>query len=450
MRESNPTTGQQNPLPFTPIEDSDISKSTNRFTTDTTYDEAGMVTTDEKFRDMAFSYDANGRMVKATRSETPDAWTVYDALGNRVATEVNDVWRFSIYDAFGKLVAEYGQADEGVGGIRYIQQDWQGSVRTVTNSNGFVVSRTDHQAFGENIGAGVGLRSTTQGYYGAIQTRQGYGLTERDDATGLDHTWFRKNEASAGRWTSPDPYKGSMQLGDPQSFNRYSYVVNQPTNFVDPTGLVGEPGEACDYQGTGSDGNPIYHGTYDQNGICRSNSGQPVQIDWDWSIFFIGRDYFSQTIDRPDPGNIPGGGTGNPNSLFPEIKGISKEEVERKKKDNNERWEKFKECVRREMQPIFNEIRTRLILAAAALGGASAAPGQGGGSDGHRAARGWGAARRLAILIGLFMTFQNDAERWNGAQQQAQEKCRQETGYSGPIRDERPWFFRSASSLFGG
>jgi len=98
-----------------------------------------MVTGDNKFRDMAFSYDANGRMVKATRSETPDAWTVYDALGNRVAAEVNDVWTFMIYDAFGKLVAEYGQTDEGTGGISYIQQDWQGSVRTVTNSNGFVV-----------------------------------------------------------------------------------------------------------------------------------------------------------------------------------------------------------------------------------------------------------------------------------------------------------------------
>jgi hypothetical protein len=41
----------------------------------------------------------------------------------------------------------------------------------------------------------------------------------------------------AGRWTRPDPYKGSMKLGNPQSFNRYSYVNNKPTNFVDPSGL---------------------------------------------------------------------------------------------------------------------------------------------------------------------------------------------------------------------
>lgn len=82
------------------------------------------------------------------------------------------------------------------------------------------------------------MRSIDQGYSIDKVTRQGYGLTENDDATGLNHTWFRKNESQAGRWTSPDPYKGSMSLGDPQSFNRYSYVGNQPTNYVDPSGLM--------------------------------------------------------------------------------------------------------------------------------------------------------------------------------------------------------------------
>lgn len=143
-----------------------------------------------------------------------------------------------VYNAGGTLVAEYGQKSDGLGGVKYIQQDWQGSVRTVTNANGFVVARTDHQAFGGEIGYGTGLRSIDQGYNVQPATTQGYGLTERDNATGLDHTWFRKNENAAGRWTSPDPYLGSMELGDPQSLNRYSYVVNQPTNFVDPSGLM--------------------------------------------------------------------------------------------------------------------------------------------------------------------------------------------------------------------
>lgn len=29
-----------------------------------------------------------------------------------------------------------------------------------------------------------------------------------------------------------------MSIGNPQSFNRYAYVENQPTNFTDPSGLL--------------------------------------------------------------------------------------------------------------------------------------------------------------------------------------------------------------------
>jgi RHS repeat-associated protein len=196
-----------------------------------------MVVGDNKFRSMNFSYDANGRQVKATKANVADAWSVYDALGNRVAMKVNDVWQFVIYDAFGKLVAEYGTQGEGVGGVSYVLQDWQGSVRASVNNNGFIQARFDFTAFGEEVSLGVGLRSLEQGYTGDATTKQGYGLTEKD-SSGQNHTWFRKQEQRAGRWTSPDPYKGSMSLGNPQSFNRYSYVESQPTNFVDPTGLL--------------------------------------------------------------------------------------------------------------------------------------------------------------------------------------------------------------------
>ncbi len=234
---NNGTAVQSNPLPMTAIEDSDISKSSNRFTTNTTYNEAGMVISDNKFRSMNFAYDANGRQVNATNAtNSTNAQTVYDALGNRVATKVNDVWQFVIYDAFGKLVAEYGTQGEGNGGVSYVLQDWQGSVRASVNANGFIQARFDFTAFGEEISLGIGTRSIENGYSGDATTRQGYGLTEKD-SSGLNHTWFRKNENRAGRWTSPDPYNGSMDTDNPQSFNRYGYVENEPTNFVDPSGL---------------------------------------------------------------------------------------------------------------------------------------------------------------------------------------------------------------------
>jgi RHS repeat-associated protein len=79
------------------------------------------------------------------------------------------------------------------------------------------------------------MRTTSQGYGGSDSSRQRYALTERDEATGLDHTWWRKYENTAGGWTSPDPFKGS--ISDPQSFNLFTYVSNDPLNFIDPSGL---------------------------------------------------------------------------------------------------------------------------------------------------------------------------------------------------------------------
>jgi RHS repeat-associated protein len=245
---NNGTSGQLSPLPYTPIEDviaqtpSMIDKGSNRITHNTSYDEDGNVTTDNKFRHLDLKYDANGRTVKVLSTipleSSGNALSVYDASGLRVAESINDVWRFLVYDIGGKLVAEYGGAPAmDAGGVKYLFQDWQGSTRAVLNNTGMIKGRSDYSAFGENIAAGIGLRAAAQGFGSALVPRQKFGLTERDQGTGLDHTWFRKHENRAGRWTSPDPYGGSMSIGNPQSFNRFSYVSNDPLNFVDPTGL---------------------------------------------------------------------------------------------------------------------------------------------------------------------------------------------------------------------
>lgn len=63
---------------------------------------------------------------------------------------------------------------------------------------------------------------------------------ERDNETGLDFAQARYNSSTLGRFTSPDPYGGSMGTGDPQSFNRYAYVGNNPVNATDSTGLSRE------------------------------------------------------------------------------------------------------------------------------------------------------------------------------------------------------------------
>jgi len=69
-------------------------------------------------------------------------------------------------------------------------------------------------------------------------SRQSHVFTtyERDGA-GMDEAGARKYFGWWLRFDQPDPYDGSYNLSDPQSFNRYAYVQNDPVNFTDPTGL---------------------------------------------------------------------------------------------------------------------------------------------------------------------------------------------------------------------
>jgi RHS repeat-associated protein len=83
---------------------------------------------------------------------------------------------------------------------------------------------------------GVSGRATTQGYV-SESVRQGFTSYERDDETGLDYAQVRYYGSSMGRFTSPDPYMPSAQVASPQTWNRYTYVLNNPLNYVDPTGL---------------------------------------------------------------------------------------------------------------------------------------------------------------------------------------------------------------------
>ena len=54
-----------------------------------------------------------------------------------------------------------------------------------------------------------------------------------------------------GRWLSPDPYSGSVDLTNPQSLNRYAYVGSNSINTVDVMGLKASrfcddmPGAGC-------------------------------------------------------------------------------------------------------------------------------------------------------------------------------------------------------------
>jgi RHS repeat-associated protein len=65
-----------------------------------------------------------------------------------------------------------------------------------------------------------------------------YATYRRDHASAHYYAWHRWYSATWGRFSSPDPYVMSGGLTNPQGWNRYSYVANDPVNFHDPSGLV--------------------------------------------------------------------------------------------------------------------------------------------------------------------------------------------------------------------
>lgn len=59
---------------------------------------------------------------------------------------------------------------------------------------------------------------------------------ERDSETGLDYFLARYYASTMGRFLSPDPSMESVLLRNPQTWNRYTYVLNNPLGLIDPDG----------------------------------------------------------------------------------------------------------------------------------------------------------------------------------------------------------------------
>ena len=211
------------------------------------YDSGGNLLNDGSH---AYTYDAENKIAKVDAV----AAYVYDGEGQRVRKLLAENLRF-IYSIGGRLIAEFNGVngalskeyiysarglvatiEPGSNGTRYLTSDYLGSPRVVTNSSGGVVSRHDFMPFGESLGSGIGGRTTGAGFGIADGLREQFTSKERDSETGLDYFASRYFACLQGRFTSADSFVGSPM--NPQTLNRYSYVGNNPTNFVDPTGHV--------------------------------------------------------------------------------------------------------------------------------------------------------------------------------------------------------------------
>jgi RHS repeat-associated protein len=216
------------------------------------------------------TYDAENRMLTATNGVVGSSYT-YDADGNRVRRIVGGVETWQIYGIGGELLAEYlagaassspqkeygyrsGQllvvwdgSETGDRQLQWLVQDHLGSTRMVVDRSGSLggIRRHDFAPFGEELFAGAAIRSASNGYSGD-SVRQKFGSKERDNETGLDYFGARYFGNTQGRFTSVDPFSPIVDLddendfvqylGQPQNWNRYAYVWNNPLTFIDPDG----------------------------------------------------------------------------------------------------------------------------------------------------------------------------------------------------------------------
>jgi RHS repeat-associated protein len=191
----------------------------------------------------AYQYDVLGNLTGATLPNGAQVSYLVDAENNRVGKKVNAVLvagflydgrdLIAQLDGNNQIVSQFVYASGSnrpdymiTGGVTYrIFSDRIGSPRLVVNtSTGQIAQRMDYDEFGNVI------NDTNPGFqpFGFAG-----GLYDRD--TKLLRFGARDYEPSTGRWTAKDPI---LFLGG--NSNLYGYVLNDPVNLFDPSGLQGD------------------------------------------------------------------------------------------------------------------------------------------------------------------------------------------------------------------
>jgi RHS repeat-associated protein len=230
---------------LTPTAEGAFDNQTNRLALPNLYDTSGNHTRDTSSPSAHFfTYNGDSLQASYDLSDVPTPNRVsyeYDGEGRRIRRSQAGAFRVFVYDAFGKLAAEYTSGASNAGtGIAYTTPDTLGSVRIVTSGSGAVLARHDFLPFGEEFASSgeTGVRPSGAGYGGTDGVRHRFTGKERDNENGLDYFGARYFSGPHGRFTSPDLPHVDQAAGNPQSWNLYAYVRNNPLRYTDPTGRV--------------------------------------------------------------------------------------------------------------------------------------------------------------------------------------------------------------------
>ncbi|MFA4835693.1 MAG: RHS repeat-associated core domain-containing protein [Dehalococcoidia bacterium] len=196
----------------------------------------------------SYTYDSNGNMTDrngqtitwdvenkpaSVTTGGSTATFVYDGDGNRIKkTEAGETTLYvnQYYDK--NLTTSEVTTHYYLGGkeiafrkgttLEYLHTDHLGSTSVTSNSSGAVIDTVKYFPFG-------GTRSSTA----PLDTDKLF-TGQRLDQTGLYFYNARYYDATIGRFISPDTEVPNP--ANPQSLNRYSYCLNNPLRYIDPSG----------------------------------------------------------------------------------------------------------------------------------------------------------------------------------------------------------------------
>jgi len=172
-----------------------------------------------------YVYDAFNQLVKVTSANGTVQRFAYNLGGQRVSTwDVSGNLVTAKYYVNGNPIAYYSNTD---GYLHFEHQDWLGTERVRTCSSGSIEGSYASLPFGDAFT--VNGKDTDPYHFAGL---------DHDADSYTEHAEFRQYSSAQGRWLSPDPSGGSYDMGNPQSLNRYVYVLNNPLSMTDPQGLI--------------------------------------------------------------------------------------------------------------------------------------------------------------------------------------------------------------------
>ena len=197
------------------------------------YDSNGSLTSSGTW---THAYDLRNRLISSVNGSTSLTYT-YDESGSRVKKVIPATAKTTLYiNKFYDLEATDQKKSIYIGdlkvatdststGLTYHNADHLTGASIDTNASGNQISLLDYYPYGNTR-----LEEKT----GAYTNDYKYTGKELDEESNLYYYGARYYNATIGRFISQDPWGGDIT--DPQSFNKYSYVRNNPLKYVDPTG----------------------------------------------------------------------------------------------------------------------------------------------------------------------------------------------------------------------